>query len=508
MDANATATALSAVAAIDQFRRGELSPVTLVDASIERIERLNPKINAITATCFERARQEARASETRYRAGKAMGPLDGLTLGVKDLQPTAQLLTTWGSPQFRDHVPEQDAPMVAGLRRAGAIVVGKTNVPEHGAGGNSRNPVWGATGNPFNANLIAGGSSGGSAAALAADLVSLCTGTDTGGSLRLPAGLCGVVGFRPSPGLVPHPTRPLGWSAISVLGPMARNMADLLLMLRSCVGTDADDPLNRGVSPQAFEATEPVDLASLRIGFSEDFGGCPVDPEIRATFRERIGRIAPHVALCEAVDMRLGEQDRCFDVLRAESFMAGFQAAFDRQPEQLSEDIRANVTLGQRMNLGDRAWAHLEQTRILRAYRAKVAGFDLILTPVAPVSPFLWTQGFPAAIEGVTMDIYYRWLALTYRPSLVGCPVVTLPCGLDPRQMPFSLQALGQPNGDAALLRAGQALEDIFESHEATRRPRPDLESLAASDVSLQAFVSHPPVQGAKPGSIAAATVV
>lgn len=508
MDANATATALSAVAAIDLFRRGELSPVTLVEASIERIERLNPKINAITATCFERAREEARASEARYRTGQPMGLLDGLTLGVKDLQPTAQLLTTWGAPQFRSHVPEVDAPLVADLRRAGAIVVGKTNVPEHGAGGNSRNPVWGATGNPFNANLTAGGSSGGSAAALAADLVSLCTGSDTGGSLRLPAGLCGVVGFRPSPGLVPHPTRPLGWSSISVLGPMARNMADLSLMLRSCMGTHADDPLNRGVSQRAFDADKPVQLASLRIGFSEDFGGCPVAPEIRATFRDRIERLALHVALCEPVDMRLGEQDRCFDVLRAESFMAGFQDTFERHPEQLSEDVRTNVALGQGMTLRDRAWAHLEQTRMLRAYRAKVAALDVVLVPVAPVSPFAWVQGFPAAIEGVTMDIYYRWLALTYRPSLLGSPVVTLPCGLDPRQMPFSLQALGQPNGDAALLRAGQALEHFFELHEATRRPRPDLESLAASDVSLQAFVSHPAQPGATSGSGAAATVV
>ncbi|AOW12575.1 amidase [Hydrogenophaga crassostreae] len=509
MDANAPLTALPAVAVIEQFRRGELSPVTLVNASIERIERLNVKINAITATCFDRAREEARASEARYQAGQPKGPLDGLTLGVKDLQPTAQLLTTWGSPKWRNHVPQEDLPMVAALRRAGAIVVGKTNVPEHGAGGNSRNPVWGATGNPFNANLVAGGSSGGSAAALAADLVTLCTGSDTGGSLRLPAGLCGIVGFRPSPGLVPHPTRPLGWSSISVLGPMARNMGDLLLMLRSCMGTDARDPLNRGVSPESFNTTGVLPrLETLRIGYSEDFGGCSVEPDIRAAFRDRIERIAPQVAKCVPVDIPHGDWDRCFDVMRAESFMAGFQDVFDHDPVRLSEDIQANVALGKGFTLGDRAWAHLEQTRIMRAYQAQAAHLDLILSPVAPVTPFVWTQGFPAHIDGVAMDIYYRWLALTYRPSLVGCPALTLPCGLDSQRMPFSLQLLGSLNGDAALLQAAQTLEAFFESHEATRRPRPDLEALKPSTTPLNAMVTHPPESGAVPPSGSVATVV
>ncbi|KOQ18547.1 amidase, partial [Achromobacter xylosoxidans] len=194
----------------------QLSPVELLEACIARIEAVNPYINAVTATAFDRARIEARAAEQAVMAGDTLGLLHGLPLGVKDLEPTAGLLTTYGSPIYRDHVPAEDVTLVARLRRAGAIVAAKTNVPEMGAGANSRNTVWGATGNPFNPNLNAGGSSGGSAAALASDLFPLCTGSDTGGSLRIPAAKCGVVGFRPSPGVVPSVRKPLGWTPISV----------------------------------------------------------------------------------------------------------------------------------------------------------------------------------------------------------------------------------------------------------------------------------------------------
>src|SRR5687768_7398545 len=214
----------------------QLSPVELLEACIARIEALNPFVNAVTATCFDRARQEARAAEQAVLRGAPLGLLHGLPLGVKDLEPTAGLLSTSGSPPLRNHVPSKDVELVARLRRAGAIVVGKTNVPEMGAGANSRNPVWGATGNPFNPNLNAGGSSGGSAAALALDMLPLCTGSDTGGSLRIPAAKCGVVGFRPSPGVVPTVRKTMGWSPISVVGPMGRSVRDACLQLAASAG--------------------------------------------------------------------------------------------------------------------------------------------------------------------------------------------------------------------------------------------------------------------------------
>lgn len=483
----------SALSLLEQFRTGALTPSAHVEACLDRIEQFNPLINAVTATCFDRARSEAKAADQRYRDGRPKGPLDGLALGVKDLQPTAGLLTTMGSPIWRNHVPDSDLPMVAALRAAGAIVVGKTNVPEHGAGGNSRNPVWGATGNPFDPNRIAGGSSGGSAAALAAGLLPLCTGSDTGGSLRLPASVCGVVGFRPSPGLVPHPTRPLGWSAISVLGPMARDIGDLLLMLDTCVGQSHADPLNRDVQWPLHSSHAPKDLSRLRVGYSMDLGGCPVDADIRATFADRIARIAPHVQSCVEVDWALGDMDRCFDVLRAESFLAGFAADALRRPEALSADILANVALGQGFTLADRAWAHAEQTRILRRYQVLATEFDVILAPTVPVSPFEWIHGSPAAVDGQAMDIYYRWLALTYRPTLTACPVLTVPCGVDAQGMPFGMQILGQANEDAALLSVGLGFERLFQATPEMRRPVPNLRQVQASRVPLQSIVTAAP---------------
>jgi amidase len=264
---------LPAVKLLEAFVRHEITPVDVVEACLDRIEQINPVINAIAALDAETARAQAVEATRRWQAGTPKGPLDGLPIGVKDLQDTKGLLTTHGSPRARANVPDQDLPMVARLRDAGAIILAKTNVPELGAGGNSRNPVWGATGNPFDPNLIAGGSSGGSAAALAADLLPLCTGSDTGGSLRLPAALCGIIGFRPSVDVIAHPTRPLGWSGISVLGPMARTMDDLLLMLGVCQTCSLDDPLSGSADPDRFARLGPIDLRELRIGVSEDFGG-------------------------------------------------------------------------------------------------------------------------------------------------------------------------------------------------------------------------------------------
>jgi Asp-tRNA(Asn)/Glu-tRNA(Gln) amidotransferase A subunit family amidase len=473
-----------------------VSPVELLDACIARIEDLNPHVNAVTATAFERARIEAQAAERAVLAGEPLGLLHGLPLGVKDLEPTEGLLTTWGSPIYRAHVPTEDIELVARLRRAGAVVAGKTNVPEMGAGANSRNVVWGATGNPFDPNLNAGGSSGGSAAALACDMLPLCTGSDTGGSLRIPAAKCGVVGFRPSPGVVPSVRKLLGWTPLSVVGPMGRSVADACLQMAASAGMHSGDPLSYPLNPLAFLKPQDIDLSRLRVAYTEDFGACAVDDGIRATFRRKIAAMKHLFARCDEVSFDLGEAHRCFDVLRAEAFVAGMHAAYQKDPDSLGPNSRTNYEMGARMSLLDSAWAQAEQTRLINRFQRTFAEYDLVLSPTTPVSPFPWTQLYADTINGEAQENYYRWLSLTYVVTLATNPAMALPCGVDHRGMPFGLQVVGGFRADLQVLGASHAMEQAFGAIPELRRPRPDLAKLRAAVVEpgLRSIVTAPPV--------------
>jgi len=483
---------LSAVELRRRIGARSLSPVELLDACIARIQAVNPAINAVTATCFDRARDEARRAEAAVMRGDALGALHGLPLGVKDLEDTGGLLSTYGSPNFRENVPVADNILVARLRAAGAIVVGKTNVPEMGAGANSRNPVWGATGNPFNPMLNAGGSSGGSAAALATDMLPLCTGSDTGGSLRIPAAKCGVVGFRPSPGLIPVDRRQLGWTPISVVGPMGRSVEDACLQMAPTVAIDPLDPLSYSDDGALYAVPGRVDLGSLRVAYTEDFGVCPVDDDIRRTFRAKIEAMRHLFRSCDPVSIDMGEADRCFDVVRAESFVAAFRDTYEKDPSLLGPNVRANYEIGANMTLADRAWSHLEQTRLFRRFQALYRDYDLVLSPVTPVSPFPWSELYAQTIEGKPARNYYHWLGLTYVVTLVANPALSLPCGVDERGMPFGLQVIGPHRGDARVLACGHAMEQAFAASDTLRRPRPDLTQLAQPVPALRELATHP----------------
>ncbi len=485
-------TALSAVELRRRIGARQLLPSALLEACLARIEALNPHINAFTATCFERARAEARDADDALRQGRPLGLLHGLPIGIKDLEETAGLLTTYGSPLYRDNVPAHDNELVRRLRAAGAIVVGKTNVPEMGAGANTRNAVWGATGNPFDPALNAGGSSGGSAAALAADLVPLCSGSDTGGSLRIPAAKCGVVGLRTSPGLVPSERKPLGWTGISVVGPMGRTVADTRLQLAATVGRYDADPLSYDASAGDYAGTAQ-DLAGLRIGYTEDFGVCEVDEDIRRVFRDKIAALAPRVARCEAITPDMDGAHRSFDVVRAQNFVISMRDAYRKDPQSLGPNSRANFELGIAMTLEDVAAAHAVQTRIFRSFQRLFDDYDLILSPVTPVSPFPWSQLYLDAVNGRPLENYYRWLSLTYVVTLATNPALSLPCGRDHRGMPFGLQVIGGFRQDALLLDRAQALEAAFADDPLLARPLPDIERLRAADVDLRTLVTHPP---------------
>jgi amidase len=476
------------------IRSKELSPVELMDACIARIEVLNPHINAVTATDFERARAAAKQAEAQVMQQADLPLLHGLPMGVKDLQETAGLLTTYGNVGLRGNVPKADNSYVAKLKQAGAIVTAKTNVPDMGAGANSRNPVWGATGNPFNPALNAGGSSGGSAAALAVDMFPICTGSDTGGSLRIPSALCGIVGLRPSPGAVANDTRALGWSAISVLGPMARSVDDTALMMAASLGADPMDPLSYDLSPGPFWPLPEVDVSQLRVGYTEDFDLCHVDPGIREVFRKRMDAIRPLVKRCEPVSFEVAHAHRTFDVLRAESFFAAFGDPVKNPPDTLGPNVRANLAIAEQISLGDRAMAHLAQTQLMRQFAKKFQDFDLIIAPNTPLSPFPWTELYAKEVAGHTMSNYYHWLELTYVVTLATNPALALPCGVDAQGMPFGLQLIGELRQDAKLLAMSHALEMALAANPSTARPKPDTALLRQSKVNLKDIVTHPPV--------------
>jgi len=484
---------LSAVELRRRIGSKEISPVELLEAAIERIEAINPSVNAVTATCFARARREAQAAEKAARAGEPLGLLHGLPTGVKDLEETGGLLTTFGSPLYRDHIPERDNTMVARIRKAGAIVVAKTNVPEFGAGANSRNVVWGATGNPFNPKLNAGGSSGGSAVALATDMLPVCTGSDTGGSLRIPGAINGVVGFRPSPGLVPNSKAQRAWANISVIGPMGRTVADTCLLLAAQAGHDAVDPLSYPIDAAAFVAPRALDLGRLRVAWTEDFGQCPVEGPIRKLMRERIAAMRHLFKSCDEIKPDFGEADRCFDILRALAFVQRYQEQYDKDKSILGPNIRANYEMGAKMTLADVAWAEAEQTRIYRRFQATFQEYDLVLSPTVPVTPFPWTNLYLAEMEGKPLKNYYHWLALTYFITIVNNPAVSIPAGVDHKGMPFGLQVVGPMRGDASLLGAAHAMEQAFARIDTLKRPRPDLSKLAKPTPELKSIVTHPP---------------
>jgi Asp-tRNA(Asn)/Glu-tRNA(Gln) amidotransferase A subunit family amidase len=385
--------------------------------------------------------------------------------------------------------------MVARVRAAGAIVVAKTNTPEFGAGANTRNAVWGATGNPFNASLNAGGSSGGSAVALACDMLPLCTGSDTGGSLRIPAAMCGTVGLRPSPGRVPTDRRSLGWAPISVLGPMGRNVADAALLFAAQAAFEASDPLAYPVDRNAFATPELVDLGALRIAWTEDFGTSPVDPSIRKVFRDKIGAMRHLFRSCEQAPFDFGDADRCFDVIRAMNFIDRFRDIYEKDPAALGANVRANYEAGARMTIADVTWAHAEQTRLFRRFQQTFSEYDLVVAPTTPVTPFPWTQLYLAEMDGKPLHNYYHWLSLTYVITLVTNPAISLPCGVDHAGMPFGLQVIGRFRGDAALLNAAHAMEQAFTAIPELRRPLPDLQKLSMPAPALKSIVTHPPAE-------------
>jgi len=478
---------LTAVDARRLIGQKRLAPSELLESCIARIESLDHAVNAMPARDFERARAAARLADAAVTDGRPLPPLHGLPIGIKDLQETAGLCTTFGSVLYRGHIPDKDERLVAAVRAAGAIVLGKTNTPEFGAGANTRNSIYGATGNPFDPTKSAAGSSGGSAVALATGMVPLATGSDTGGSLRNPAAFCGIVGFRPTPGLVPSERRDQGWSVLPVLGPMARTVADAMLLLSAIVGDDAADPLASTVlgrrirRGEHFAAPEPIDLSRLNVALTADFGFAPTERQIRAVFADKTALVRHVFARADDATPDCAGADEAFEILRSLHFLTARRELVQSRAEDVGPNVRANVEQGLGYSAVDVARAQSLQTALYRRWQRFFDTYDVILTPTITISPRSWRELYPAEIDGNPTRTYFHWLALAYAVTLPGHPAVSLPLGRDQSGMPFGLQIVGPRGGDAFVLSVAAALEGMLAGDARTARPVPDLAALAGA---------------------------
>ena len=475
---------LTAVDARRLIGSKRLSPVELLDSCIARIEAIDPAVNAIPARDFDRARRAAGEAEAAVMRGDALPPLHGLPIVIKDLEDAEGLVNSQGSPIYANDVRPSDQRSVAAVRAAGALILGKSNVPEFGAGANSRNRVYGATGNPFDPTKNAAGSSGGSGVALACGMVPLATGSDTGGSLRNPAAFNGIVGFRPTPGLVPDERRGHGWSGLPVLGPMARTVADAALLLGAMVSDDPRDPLATSIHGRTVRAASEfyplpeLDLASLRVALTPDFGQAPTERHIAEVFGEKTALFRDLFARAEDATPDCSGGDEAFEVLRSLGVLSKHAEHIRTRPDDLGPNIHANYQEGLGYSAVDVARAMKLQTEMYRRWQSFFGQHDLILSPAITTSPRDWTELFPAEIDGKPTRTYFHWLSLAYYPTLAGHPALSLPVGRDRNGMPFGLQIVGPRGGDALVLAAAAALERALAQDARTARPVPDLDAL------------------------------
>ncbi len=473
--------------------RGEVSAVEVLETHLKWIDRRNPELNAICTLDRDRARADARAADDLRRRdpdGAAAKPLLGLPTAVKDLVPTKGIRTTFGSPIFADHVPDTDALIVERIRGAGAIVIGKTNTPEFGAGSQTFNPVFGKTRNPWDPGRTCGGSSGGAAAALASGMLPIADGSDLGGSLRNPASFCGVVGFRPTPGRVPRVPPEQGWDDLAVLGPMGRTVADAALLFSVIAGPDPRDPVSlpfadrpapaeRGDSrdtecahpgsrparvkgrraPGPFHPVEPADLRGFRLAWAPNPGRYPVEREVvevceaaLPTFRDlgaEVGEAAPD----------LSDADNIFRTLRANLFADKLGPLLADHRHQMKDTVIEEIERGLALTGPQIASAQAQRTRL----HCRVVDFferhDALILPTVQVLPFDVDQPYPTEIEGQPMAAYTDWMASCYSITITGCPAISVPCGVGASGLPVGLQIVTPRGSDRTTLAIAAAFE-------------------------------------------------
>lgn len=449
---------LSATEIRELIGRKKISPTEVIEASLAQIERYNGQINAVV-TISERALDDAKELEKKASKSTGMGLLHGLPAGIKDVTPVAGLRTTYGSPLYADHIPKEDALVVQCLKAAGAIILGKTNTPEFATGGNTFNEVFGRTRNPWNPNLSAGGSTGGGAAGLATGMIALAEGTDLGGSLRIPASFCGVVGLRPSPGLVPTYPSDYPWDNMQVTGPMARTAEDVALMLQAVSGPSRLAPVCQPTAGRDFVVAVRKSIPKgLRIAYCRDIAGIGIDEEVEAVCRKAAFELAQAGAKVEEIEFDLSFGWKPFLAIRGFWMLAQQYHRLDKV-EEFGENLKGNVKAGLKISMEELGAAEQARGKMWRTFYDLFQKYDHLLTPCMAVPPFPVEQNYPESIAGRKMKTYIDWVAPTFILSLTGLPVGCVPAGLTGEKLPVGLQIVGCPQGEEAVLALAKQVQ-------------------------------------------------
>ena len=437
----------------------KISARELLDVHLKQIARVNPKVNAIVTVVADQAQAKAKECDEAAARGRFLGPLHGLPVAHKDLQDTKGIRTTYGSPIFKDHVPAADTLLVQRIRAAGAVTLGKTNVPEFGAGSQTFNPVFGATKNPHDLSKTCGGSSGGAAVALAGGMVPIADGSDTGGSLRNPAAFCGVVGFRTSPGRVPRVPTSSAWTTISVVGPMARNVADCAFLLSAIAGPDVRSPLSIHEPGARFAKPLGRNFKGVRVAWFKDLGGIPFDGRVRNVMDAQRRTFESLGCIVEQAEPDFSGADEAFRVLRALSFFHQHAAKVAQHRARIKATVLEEVDLGSKLTAAEITRADALRSALYQRAGEFFSKYEFFILPTTQVPAFEINQPYVTEIEGRKLGNYIDWMRSCYYISVLHNPAISVPVGFTPEGLPVGMQIVGRHQDDWGVLQMAYAFE-------------------------------------------------
>jgi amidase len=450
---------MSAVDLARRLRRKQLSAREVLEAHLARIEDVNPKVNAIITLVADRAREDALRADEEAAKGRFRGPLHGLPIAHKDLQATKGIRTTYGSPLFRDNVPDANTLLIDRIQQAGAISIGKTNVPEFGAGSQTFNPVFGATRNPHDLSKTCGGSSGGAAVSLATHMLPIADGSDTGGSLRNPAAFCGVVGFRTSPGRIPRVPTGTAWNTLSVVGPMARTVEDAALFLSAIAGPDPRIPLSIQEPGAQFAQPLERDFKGVRIAWCSKLFGLPFDRRVVDVFQKQRKRFEDLGCIVEDAEPDLSDADSVFKVFRAMSFYQQHAAKAAQHRGQIKATVLQEVDRGASLTGPQIVEAETKRSALHARVGEFLERYEFFVLPTTQVPAFDVDTEYVTEIEGRKLTSYIDWMRSCYYITVTSLPAISVPAGLTPEGLPVGLQLVGRVQQDLSVLQLAHAFE-------------------------------------------------